>query len=344
MQKITNFLKLNDKKIIRLLFLITILILLIAIFLFLNKKDDLVEEKLDLSEIAKEKLKIIEKSNELIKAQKIEEKKQEEIEEKYVEILEDSSNFLEKGNILFAEINKNQNPPSSNPDNLMDEYLIYSFNPKSNQKTLIAIIKSAFYRSKFIFSDNKIFFITKKGELASYDFKLNKEKITKISKINSTDEYLGNGNIADFLVDNNKVFYLGGVCGEGFLCAIGSYDLKTTENKILLNNLEKEVNISFNSIAIFKKYDKSNNSLEFLSTGGDGCGGWATLYRFDLAKRNITKLNKVEFNGCEESLDSSNPNSEKVKAENKRYEKFFENNIFCGDFNVNDFLNKIKET
>lgn len=273
----------------------------------------------------------------------IEEELVSQIEEKDIEISSkkeikkeenNQTTFLIKGQILFAEENQNQKPPFSSSENPIKEYFIYSFDPKTNKKKQFGLVESntSFFPHSFKLFGDKVFFINWNGELATLDLKSKKQEIIKIPGIIPTKEPHSKDVLSIFTITDNDVLYV-----KGYYNTLGLYNLVTSENKILIDDLDKKIDFAMSRL-ILKSYNSSNNSLEFLLIYGDAGVVSARLYNFDINKSVKSELGRVSY-----EADGHYVATEEIKSEIKKYKEFIGEEIFCDNFNVDDFIQKIKE-
>lgn len=218
--------------------------------------------------------------------------------------------------LLLAAHNKQQTPPPANPENLMREFSVFSYESTTGEQKEVAKIKNNFFRQPFGFLNNKIFFMNPAGELATFDVTTQKEEVIKIASILPTSQYLNANTLADFIISGNKVIYLKGDCTEATYCALGMYDLATTNDQIIIDKLNEKIDTSFLGGIRLKKYDSSKNVLTISDSAADGISAGITLYEIDLATKKITKTDSATYTYCGENDEECTPEQ---KAKNEKY-------------------------
>jgi len=243
------------------------------------------------------------------------------------------------GTVLLAMKNKQQNSPPANPENLVNEYFVVSFNPKNGEQKQLTLIKNNFFTEPFGFSNDKIFFETPAGEVASLDIKSNKQDTIKISGIIPTNQYLNENTLSDFLVSGNKIFYLKGDCSEGLYCALGMYDISTESNQIIIDNLHKQVKSTIFNVTHLVSYDSAKNILKIRDSGGDGGFGSGSLYEINLSTKALTKIDSASSEYCGENETDC---TSQQKAENEKFDRIFSKpQINCSGATITDSYNQV---
>lgn len=243
------------------------------------------------------------------------------------------------GSILLAMKNKQQNPPPSNPGNLVNEYFVVAYDPKTGEQKQSAIIKNNFFTEPFGFSNNKIFFETPTGEVGSLDTKSLKQETIKISGIIPTNRYLNENTLSDFLVSGNKLFYLKGHCSEGLYCALGVYDISTGNNQIILDNLDKQVKSAIFDVTKLVSHDSAKNILRIRDSGGEAGFASGSLYELNLNTKVLTEIDSASSEYCGESEADCTPQQ---KAENEKFDRIFSKpQINCNGAVIIDSYNKV---
>jgi hypothetical protein len=249
-------------------------------------------------------------------------------------ILNNNQNDLKNGSILMAIKNEQQVPLPANPENLVNEYRVISFDPKSGEQKQIALIKNNFFVQPFGFQSDKIFFVNPSGELTSLDIKSSNQQVIKIAGIiPSDDKYINDNSISDFIVSGSKIFYLKGICGEGLYCALGEYNTASTENRIIIDNLHKEVKLNFMTMIKLLEYDSKNNALVIIKSGGDAGIAEGSRYELNIATGKLTE--KISAGGrvyCGENGEYCTPQD---KIEQEKLKKVSsKSKIYCNGINI----------
>ncbi|MDD5071721.1 MAG: hypothetical protein PHQ42_03225 [Patescibacteria group bacterium] len=260
-----------------------------------------------------------------------------------IKLLREKINNLESAQATILEANQNPNfnimgnsdaglvflavkAPPVNSEKLTDEYFIISFNPESGEQKDLALIKNNFFNKPFGFSENKIFFLTPAGEAGSLDTKSGKQSVVEISGIIPNNKFNFNENtIFDFIVSDNKIFYLKGYCSEAKYCALGRYDISAGSNQIIVDDLHKQVEATGLSRTGLVAYDSGKNILKILEIGGGARAASASLYELDLETGALAKTDSANFaycgeEGCAPEQESENEkfNDEKIFGKPQR--------------------------
>ena len=249
-----------------------------------------------------------------------------------------TTNDLISGTVLLAMKNKRQNPPPANPENLVNEYFVVSFNPKNGEQKQLTLIKNNFFTDPFEFSNDKIFFETPAGEVASLDIKSNKQDTIKISGILPANQYLNENTLFDFLVFGNKIFYLKGYCSESLYCALGIYDTSTESNQIIIDNLHKQVKSKIFNSTMLVSYDSAKNILKFRDGGGDAGFASVSLYEINLSTKALTKIDSASSEYCGKNHTDCTPQQ---KAENEKFDRIFKPQINCSGATITESYNQV---
>jgi len=208
-----------------------------------------------------------------------------------------------KGFILMAIKNGQQNPSPDYRSNPVQEYFIVSYNPETGETDRLALVKANIDEySHFFLSDNKIFFLTSSGEIASLDIFSKTQSLVAIPGITPCKQNFCTSAINDFLVADNKIFYLKDGCRfDDKFCVIGVFDIKNNKNKILDNELQDKVDNFLYSHVELNNYEKNDGLITIKNIGGDAGTVILDLYKLNIDDGIISKSDSAIFtSGCEE--------------------------------------------
>jgi hypothetical protein len=268
-----------------------------------------------------------------------------------IKLLREKINNLENAQATIFEAQQNPNnimgnsgdglvflavkAPPTNLEKLTDEYFIISFNPDSGEQKDLALIKNNFFNKPFGFSENKIFFLTPAGEVGSLDIKSGKQSVVEISGIIPDNKFNFNENtVFDFIVSDNKIFYLKGYCSEAKYCALGMYDISAASNQIIIDDLHKQVESTGLSRTGLISYDSEKNVLKILEIGGDTRAASASLHELDLETGALAEIDSANFVYCEEAECAPGQESENKKFNDKKI--FGKPQMICNGVKIDD--------
>ncbi|MCK4635578.1 MAG: hypothetical protein KAT32_01835 [Candidatus Moranbacteria bacterium] len=177
---------------------------------------------------------------------------------------------------------------------------IYSFDPEDNNIEKIYELGETGNGYLFEPENKKVFYRTKSGGVAELSL------VDKSWRLIIKRDY--NGKVTDMLIEDGKLFYLSGSCGENVKsdCILQYIDMSTGFNKFIASDIKsEELNPSLTGIVTLGSYDKSKKSLYFLnSMGKKGIidGSYGSLYKINIENGIVEVVGRTGDDGYYESI------------------------------------------
>lgn len=243
------------------------------------------------------------------------------------ENVENKEIILEKGTILFA----------SNFYDQKGQTTIFSFDLKTNEQKEIIFLKKLINNDSIVYYKNNIYFINANDELEKLDLSNNKEEVLNLGEVKKEEGF------ENFIISDDKLFYLKGSCGFKGKCLVGYYDILNSKNEIISENIGDKI-AEYGVISLVS-FDESKNTLRMSEGYGDVGFAYTIFYDFNLNYKNIKKLGKGTYAACgnEEDNPIGKCNNNMI-IENKKYFDMiskYKKKLFCNGVNIDEITKKL---
>lgn len=166
--------------------------------------------------------------------------------------------------------------------------------------------------------DGAVYFHRSGEGIVRYALRTGSSSLLPIPNAEWIEETASKTTIADFLITpRGMLFYLSGYCSEGNPCSLRSYDLRTGEQKVWIEQIKGSLEPQSLAGWGLDRFDMARNVLVAHEGAGDAGVGLADIYELSLASEVWKKVDEVRSETCwgdEENCPL------KQKEENARYE------------------------
>ncbi len=193
--------------------------------------------------------------------------------------------------------------------------------------TEVGVLPDSDHSAAQLVADREVYFIDAYNGLSIFNLNTKKTQVYPIPELKLGEP--GSG-IVDFLIDGQTIYYLRGVCSEGFPdCDLMRFSSSTGANEVIAPSLETGPVCGMS----IDRLDVSTNSLYLIHSCGDAGVSLMDVKKVDLATKEVTTIESYSARYCGEPNEYCDEEQLKKNADyNERWA--MSQTVTCGDITM----------